>query len=166
MTDTIDEFWLQNQPEFEGLKFKSVTKGRTDLNEFEPENKETESKKENQDTDFEPLLSKMKEQLKQEVEDVILSNRLTDSAVCFVVAEGGVDMQMERVLKIQQNYNAPSRRILEVNPDHPLLQKLAKAGNAASEDSIWMLFDQAKILQGEPVKDPAAFTKRLNDLMT
>lgn len=169
MLDTIDEFWLQQNPQYKDFTFKSVTRGAADLKDITSKENEAEEDKSKENTlqndDLKPLLETIKNQLKEDVEDVILSNRLTESAVCFVVAEGGVDMQMEKVLRIQQKYNAPQRRILEINPDHALIQKLAQA-DTPNPETIWMLLDQAKILQGEPVKDPAAFAKRLNALLS
>lgn len=165
MTDTIDEFWLQQNLEFEGLKFKSVTRAADDLDKDSDaktdDKKDTETHK-----DVEALIAKLQKLLSNDVHNVKLSKRLTDSPVCFVSVDGQPDMHMEQVLKIQQKYDPQVKRILEINPNHSLIKALAEQGDAVDEDSLWMLYDQACILQGEPPKNPAEFTKRLNKFMS
>lgn len=194
-TDTIDDFWLQSVPEFDGKTFKSITKGDIDLGD-------DESKTETSDTDkadstdakedtpsphahYEKLLSQMQEILGDEVDSVRISKRLTESPVCLVAPESGVDMHMERVLKLHQNYTGQTKPVLEINAEHSLIKKLseiaspAEAGDLSSanedprlrgddisfEDVVKLLFDQAKIIQGESIKDPTAFAKRMAAFM-
>ncbi len=98
------------------------------------------------------------------------SSRLTDSAVCLVADEGDLDIHLERLLKQHRQLSAEARRILELNPRHPLIARLADlAGKegAASElsDFAWLLLDQARILEGEALPDPAAFARRMSALL-
>lgn len=171
MTDTIDDFWLQQIHDFDGKPFKSVTKGSIDLSKFEKQTKAGDKKPETEHRDTTPLLASLKDLLKDEVGDVRISSRLTDSPVCLVAAEGDVDMHMERVLKIHQKYDAQSKRILEVNEDHPLIQRLSTlAQNAGTNspdlhDAAHLLLDQARIIQGEPIPDPANFARRMARFM-
>ncbi|WP_435641352.1 molecular chaperone HtpG [Micavibrio aeruginosavorus] len=171
MTDTIDDFWLQQIHDFDGKPFKSVTKGSIDLSKFEKQNTADDKKPESEHRDTTPLLASLKDLLKDEVGDVRISSRLTDSPVCLVAAEGDVDMHMERVLKIHQKYDAQSKRILEVNEDHPLIQRLSTlAQNAGTDspdlhDAAHLLLDQARIIQGEPIPDPANFARRMARFM-
>lgn len=171
MTDTIDDFWLQQIHDFDGKPFKSVTKGSIDLSKFEKQTKTDDNKTESEHQDTTPLLASLKDLLKDEVGDVRISSRLTDSPVCLVAAEGDVDMHMERVLKIHQKYDAQSKRILEVNEDHPLIQRLSTlAQNAGTNspdlhDAAHLLLDQARIIQGEPIPDPANFARRMARFM-
>ncbi|AGH97532.1 molecular chaperone HtpG [Micavibrio aeruginosavorus] len=171
MTDTIDDFWLQQIHDFDGKPFKSVTKGSIDLSKFEKQTKADDKKPETEHQDTTPLLASLKDLLKDEVGDVRISSRLTDSPVCLVAAEGDVDMHMERVLKIHQKYDAGSKRILEVNEDHPLIQRLSTlAQNAGTNspdlhDAAHLLLDQARIIQGEPIPDPANFARRMARFM-
>jgi molecular chaperone HtpG len=158
-TDTIDDFWLQNAPEFKGHTFKSVTKGDIDLGETEQDKKEPPK----ESADF---TKRLKEVLKEDVADVRVSKRLTDSPVCLVAQEGGIDMHMERVLKIHQKYAGNSKPVLEININHPLIQKLsAKADGEAFNDAAYLLLDQARIVQGEPVNDAGAFARRMSAFM-
>lgn len=168
-TDTIDDFWLQQASEFDGKIFKSVTKGDIDLGAFKAEKPDDADDKEGAtDTDLAPLLTQMKEILAGDVEDVRSSSRLTDSPVCLIAPDGGVDMQMERVLKINQNYQGETKPVLELNPDHALIKAIAEnAGKNedAIRDAAFLLLDQAKIIQGQPVSNQADFTRRLSDFM-
>lgn len=159
LTDTIDDFWLQNVPEYKGKKFKSVTKGDINLGE---DDKKPETPKESAD-----FIKQLKEILKDDVSDVRISKRLTDSPVCLVAQEHGVDMHMERVLKIHQKYAGKSKPVLEINIKHPLIEKLgAKTGDSAIfADAAHLLLDQARIVQGEPVNDAGAFARRMSAFM-
>lgn len=169
LTDTIDSFWLQQIEEFGEKKFASVTKTSTDLDQFKTDkNKDDDINASKPDyKSLTPLIAAMAEALKDDVKEVKLSSRLTDTPACFVSSDDGIDMHMERVLKTQQQYVADNKRILEINPDHPVIRKMAlKADDTAlMKDLSAMLFDQATIIQGEPVKDYGAFVKRLSKLM-
>ena len=159
-TDTIDDFWLQNAPEFKGKTFKSVTKGDIELGEIETTEKK-EPPKESGD-----FIKRLKDVLKDEVADVRVSKRLTDSPVCIVAQEGGIDMHMERVLKIHQKYAGNSKPVLEININHPLIQKLSgRPDGDTFADAAHLLLDQARIVQGEPVNDAGAFARRMSAFM-
>ncbi len=170
-TDTIDSFWLQNVSDFMGKKFVSVTKGSIDLAKFDvapaPDAPAAEPKADN----LAGLLAILSEALKRDVKQVRVSNRLTDSPVCLIVDDSGVDMHMERILKIQQQYQpTDNKKILEINDRHGLIVKLAALAAAnkdapALKDAAHLLYDQARIIQGEPVDDPAAFMRRMADFM-
>jgi molecular chaperone HtpG len=166
--DTIDSFWLQMVPDYKGKKFVSVTKGAIDLEKFAPQKLD---EKPETHTSVTPLLGVLSEELKKDVKEVRVSARLTDSPVCLIADEKGVDMHMERVLKIQQKYEPPSnKKILEINESHALIQKLAGLAqidkNApALKDAARLLYDQACIVQGEPVDDPSSFVRRMAEFM-
>jgi molecular chaperone HtpG len=101
------------------------------------------------------------------VKDVRSSARLDTSAVCLVADEGDMDMHLERLLKQHRQLDSAAKRVLEVNPRHPLIAGLAKrlSQNGSSEEvteAAWLLLDQARIVQGEPVADTAAFARRLD----
>ncbi len=170
-TDTVDSFWLQMANEYKGKKFVSVTKGSVDLGKFEKTDKAETTEEKTDEADMSALLSALSTALKKEVKQVRLSNRLTDSPVCLIADESGVDMHMERVLKIQQKYEpVANKKILEINADHALIKKLAgiAAGNADStdiKDAAQLLYDQACIIQGEPVEDPSSFVRRMANFM-
>lgn len=181
MSDTIDSFWLQNNPEFDGKMFHSVTKGAEDLSKFDEGSKDkddaSDDKKDDKETaektspELEQLMNDMRETLKEEIGNVRISSRLTDSPVCLIAADHGVDMHMENVLKIQQHYTPEVKRVLEINKDHELIQKLAAqlsndAPSINKDEVAWLLYDQAKILQGEKLEDPSGFAARITKIAT
>src|SRR3954447_23540565 len=167
LTDSVDEFWIPSVAEYKDKKFKSVTRGGADLSrikaENEPEKPEEEKPAEN---DLGSLLAALKLTLADAVKDVRISERLTDSPVCLVADEGDMDMHLERLLKQHRELDTSAQRILERNPTHPLIRRLtdlaAKDGiSAGLEDVAWLLLDQARIVEGEQIPDPAAFSRRL-----
>ena len=162
-TDTIDDFWLQQVTEYKGKTFKSVTKGDIDFKKSAAN--DTDENAEDK-PDHAPFLAQLKMILKDDVEDVRVSNRLTDSPVCLIAPDGGVDMHMERVLKINQKYEGTTKPVLEINTNHALIQKLEGLSDKnAIEDAARLLFDQARIIQGEPPKDQAEFVRRMSQFM-
>lgn len=173
-TDTVDSFWLQMADSYKEKKFVSITKGSVDLDKFtSAEQKEADAKDDQPANDHDStaaLLSTLITQLGDKISNVRLSKRLTDSPVCLVAADQGVDMHMERVLKIQQKYEPTSKRVMEINEKHPLIRKLSaiakdNPSDAALQDAAGLLYDQALIIQGEPVDDPAAFARRMASFM-
>lgn len=168
-TDTIDDFWLQSVLDYEGKAFKSVTKGDVDLSKFgsSSDNQTNEKKQEpDKDESMRRLLAIIQETLKDDIGEVRYSHRLTSSPACLVAAENEVDLRMERVLRVHQKYETPSKRVLEINPDHALIRQmasLAKEGGTGEDmaDAAHLLLDQARIIQGEPIPDPTDFARRL-----
>lgn len=175
LTDTVDEFWLQMVTEFEGKKFRSVTKGQVDFSKFDSDNddKQDEEKSDEEKASssaMEKFTHYLKEQLKDEISYVRISKRLTESPVCLVAEDGNVDMHMEKVLKIQQQYDPTTKRVLEINKDHALIKKLAQMHDSETEseilkDSAMLLLDQAMIIQGESVNDASGFARRMATFM-
>lgn len=168
MIDTIDEFWLPIQAEYKQKKFKSVTRGASDLSKIKSaKNDDDKPKDENEKTETAALITRLKELLVGEVNDVTLSDRLVDSPVCLVAPENSIDMHMNRVLKKSQAYEDKMRPILEINDTHPVILKLkAFVANDTHPDLVretaFLLLDQARIVEGEPLKNPTDFVKRLN----
>jgi len=172
LTDPVDEFWLPSVGEFEGKPFKSATRGGVDLDKIEAKEGDDKAKKdEPAKSDVSPLVAALKVALGDTVKDVRASERLTDSAVCLVAEEGDMDIHMERLLKQHKQLDHSTPRILEVNPSHGLIKALNTAAQEADgldstvEDAAWLLLDQAKIVEGEPVSDPVAFSRRMAAVM-
>jgi len=171
MTDPVDEFWAQSITEFDGKPFKSITRGSADLDKFKPKkDKKAADAEPADDTEIDTLVAVLKIALKDAVKDVRRTQRLNESAVCLVADETDMDMHLERLLKQHKQIETASTRILEINPGHGVIKALAKkAGkkNAAAQldDAAHILLDQARIMEGEPVPDPAGFARRLSGLM-
>ena len=167
-TDPVDEFWLPLIGEFEGKSFVSITKGQVDIDQFA---KETDSEEPTDTPDVEALLLSMKETLGAAVADIRISKTLTDSPACIVADEGGMDLQMQRLMKAHDPNFQDQPRILEVNPNHDLVKSLNKLVQDGAEpevvsDASFMMFEQSLILEGKPPQDIAAFSQRMTRLMT
>ncbi len=169
MTDTIDEFWIPIQMNYQQKNFKSVTRGDAELSKIKSANvqEDTPEQKQQSIDATEKLITRMKEILIAEVKDVTLSERLVDSPVCLVAPENDVDINMQRMLKKNQAYEGLHQHILEINAKHPVIAKLQllMANDAAQDlvaDTTLLLLDQARIVEGEPLKNPAEFVRRLS----
>lgn len=161
MTDRVDEWALNYLHEFDGTPLQSVAKGAVDLGKLQ--NEEEKKAAEEAAEAFKPVLAKLKEALKDKAEDVRATSRLVDSPACLVVSDGGMSLQLARLLK-QAGQAAPdSKPVLEVNPDHALVKKLD--GSVHFNDLAQILFDQAVLAEGGMPEDPAAYVKRVNALL-
>ncbi len=164
MLDDIDDFIMGDLLEYKGKKLRSVVKGDIDLD------KDAASKKEKAKGEFEKLIEFVKEMLKDDVKDVRLSGRLKDSACCLVTEEGGLDPNMEKILRAMGQEVPQTKRVLEINPSHPLLETmksiLDKDGRApVLKEYAELLHDEALLLEGSRPKDPTAFVKAISKLM-
>ncbi|MFK7867453.1 MAG: molecular chaperone HtpG [Alphaproteobacteria bacterium] len=191
-TDPVDEFWVGYMPEYQGLKLQSVTRAGADLDKIGDDaaddsaddqaqdgkkgakQKKGKAKKNDlSDKDKSALLEFVKETLKDHVSGVELSTRLTESPVCLVSSAAGPDLHLERLLKAHNQLQQETKRILELNPAHPLVAKINSLitgddqdkGRDQAKEIAEMLHDQARIMDGEPPIDAAAFAKRLNQFM-
>ncbi len=184
LTDPVDEFWIPAVRAFQDKPFESATSASAHLDEIaaktpadETGNPPSPERPGAGDEATGALITTLRAVLGDAVKDVRTSTRLTESAVCLVAAEGDMDLHLERLLRQhRQLENSPgTARILEINPGHPLIRRLAAAAAAGSEgagtpdltltDAAFLLFDQAKIIEGEPVADPVAFSRRLAAVM-
>ena len=164
LTEPVDEWWLGNFEEFEGKKLVSVAKGDLDLGALADE---AEKKAQEQTAEeLKPLIEKIKTSLGDRVKEVRVTYRLTDSPACLVVDENELSGNLERMLKAAGQQVNASKPILEINPTHPMLEKL-KAGVAEAEFNDWshLLFEQSLLAEGGQLEDPAGFVKRLNALI-
>ena len=161
MTDRVDEWALNYLTEFDGTPLQSVAKGAVDLGKLqdEDEKKATEDAAEA----FKPVLARLKEALKDQAGDVRVTSRLVDSPACLVVQDGGMSMQLARMLKQAGQAVPESKPVLEVNPEHPLIKKLD--GSVHFNDLAHIVFDQALLAEGGMPADPAAYVKRVNALL-
>jgi molecular chaperone HtpG len=147
--------------EFDGTPMQSVAKGQVELGKLQDESEKKAA--EEAAESFKPVLARLKEALKDKAQDVRVTTRLVDSPACLVVSEGGMSLQLARLLK-QAGQKAPEvRPVLEVNASHPLVQKLDTSPNF--HDLAHILFDQALLAEGGLPEDPAAYVKRVNALL-
>jgi molecular chaperone HtpG len=162
LADQIDSFWVTSGLEFDGKPFKSVTQGLSDLGAVPLLDGQAGAAEASEDvTGF---IAFIKATLGDAVADVRPSERLTESAVCLVAAEHGMDRQMEKLLAGAGRLPTLAKPILEINPRHVLIAKLsglAEADRSLREDAAHLLFDEARIADGELPVDPRAFSARL-----
>ncbi|RJG01684.1 molecular chaperone HtpG [Noviherbaspirillum sedimenti] len=162
LTDRVDEWMLSFLQDFDGKELVSVAKGDLDLGKLEDE----AEKKQHEETEasYKDLVDKMKTALADKAKEVRVTFRLTDSPACLVADENELSGNLVRMLKAA-GQNAPeSKPILEINPDHPLVQRL-KYEDARFGDWSHILFDQAALAEGGALADPAGFVKRLNEML-
>jgi molecular chaperone HtpG len=161
LDDEVDEIVFTGVNKYGEIDLKAVNKASTsdDLKDAESADKGKE---------LEPLLEKLKKILGERVKDVRASQRLADSPSCIVTDEEEPSMKMQQMLRAMGQTDLPAAKpTLEINPDHEIVQKLlSRSDDAVTEDASWLLLEQALLLEGVPLQDPAAFVKRLNRVLS
>ena len=160
--DRVDEWLASNLSEFEGKSLQSIAKGNLDLGNLEGEEEKKEQEKEA--NDYKDLTDKIKNVLSEQVKDVRITLRLTESPACLVANSNDMSGNLERLLKSAGQKVNHSKPILEINPHHPMVQKL-KYEESRFNDWSHVLFDQAMLAEGGHLEDPASFVKRINELL-
>ncbi len=162
LSDRVDEWVVSNLTEFEGKSLVSVAKGGLDLGKLEDEADKKEH--ESAESEYKDLIKKITDTLGDKVKEVRLTHRLTDSPSCLVSDQQDMSAHLSRMLKAA-GQNAPGTKpILEINPKHPLVQKL-KYEETRFADWAGLLFDQALLAEGGTLEDPAGFVKRMNQML-
>jgi molecular chaperone HtpG len=166
LSDPVDTFWVTAAPSFEGKPFKSVTQGSSDL-ALIPRLDSAPEPAAVADEAVTRFIAFTKATLGEEVADVRTSDRLTDSAVCLVAAEQGPDRQLERLLASAGRLQSAAKPILEINPRHDIVVALSALGddNAFKQDAVHLLFDEARVLDGERPADARQFCDRLGRVL-
>jgi molecular chaperone HtpG len=164
MYDRVDEWVASELSEFEGKPLKSVAKGGLDVSKLGDEAAKPDEAA--QTGDHKALVERIQRVLKDRASAVRVTHRLTDSPACLVADEHGMSTNLERMLKAAGQHVPASKPILEINPAHPIVERLnAEPDEARFADWSHILFDQATLAEGGQLDDPAAFVKRLNGLM-
>lgn len=167
LVDPVDEWLTESLKEFKGKNLQSITK--EDLNiDTEEEKKQNEEKVKNHIQKYQPLIEKMKKSLESDVKDIKISDRLTDSAVCLVSGAHDPSAHMERILSQigQDKAFAKAKRILEINPDHPVIEKMLSLNESDAQKWSEILYGQALLNEGSQLPDPLKFSKLVTDMMT
>jgi molecular chaperone HtpG len=169
LADPVDEVWVQAAYEFDGKQFQSVGKGDVELG-TESEKKEAEKARQEKEKEYHSLLGSIKTKLDEYVKEVRLSNRLTNSASCLVGNPSDMTPQMEQLLRAMNQEVPTTKRILELNPNHPLIGKLQhihqeNPNDSALQEYAYLLYGQALLAEGSPLPEPAKFSKLISELM-
>jgi len=162
LTDRVDEWLVNNLPEFDGKQLVSVAKGGLDLGKLEDE--EEKKEQENVASEMKELTDKITSSLGERVKEVRVTHRLTDSPACLVADEHDMSANLARMLKSAGQQAPTSQPILEINPKHPVVLRL-QTEEGRFDDWVSVLFDQALLAEGGQLDDPASFVKRVNQLM-
>ncbi len=168
LSDPVDSFWVPAVGAYDTKSFRSVTRADVSLDAIK--SGDEAEKPSEPETNVSSLTALLKLTLKDEVKDVRESHRLTDSAVCLVADDQDVDMHLERMLRQHRRLDVAAKRVMEINPNHALIQGLArrvtkKGSTEELADYAYLLLDQARIVEGETLADPAAFALRLSTVM-
>ena len=162
LSERVDEWLATNLTEFEGKSLQSVAKGSLDLGGLEDESEKKEQEKEA--GEYKDLTERIKGVLGEQVKEVRVTLRLTESPACLVSESHDMGGNLERLLKSAGQKVNHAKPILEINPHHPMVQRL-KYEEERFVDWSHILFDQALLAEGGQLEDPAGFVKRLNELL-
>ncbi len=164
MHDRIDEWLMSHLQEFDGKQFQDIARGELDLGDLD--NEEEKEKKEESEKEFKALVERIQEQLKERVKEVRLTHRLTDSPACLAIDDHDMGLQMRKIMEASGQALPESKPIFEINPQHPLVQRLDKeADEERFADLVSVMFGQAELAEGGQLDDPGEFSAHLNKLL-
>jgi len=164
LSDRIDEWLVQHLTEYEGKKLQNIAKGDLDLGVFEDE--EEKKAQEKAEGDMKGVVELMKEKLADKAKEVRITHRLTDSPSCLVLDQNDMGLQMQQIMRAAGQDVPANQPILEINPEHPLISQLKDmADQEKFENWSHILFDQALLAEGGQLDDPAAYVKRVNQML-
>ena len=153
ITDPVDEFWMPMKMKFKDYEFTSITKGEVDIEDKKESKKDKEEPKEDKD-----FVGFLKDNLKDKVKDVKISKRLTTSASCLVADENDMDMHLKKLMAANNQNISDEKRILEININHELVNKLKSLDKNQKDKFCEILYDHAKLMEGESLDDPKKYT--------
>jgi molecular chaperone HtpG len=167
LSDPVDAFWVQTAVGYDGKPFKSATQGAADIKSIDlVDGNKAPAENAGAVADF---VAVAKQTLEAVVEDVRVSDRLSESPACLVAPEFGPDLRLQQILASHGQATGAMKPVLEINPRHPLviaLESQAKASDRSLfDDAVWLLFDEARLMDGEAPQDSAAFAARLTRMM-
>jgi molecular chaperone HtpG len=165
LTDRVDEWLASNLFEFEGKPLASVAKGDLDLSAIKSEASEKAEDEQPKAEEAKALVERIGAALKERVQEVRVSSRLVDSPACLVAGEHDISTHLARMLKAMGQEAPQNKPILEINVGHPLVKRLEAEQEGRFDDLAGLLLDQAVLLDGGQLNDPASFVKRMNALM-
>ena len=161
ITDPVDEFWMPMKVKFKDYEFTSITKGEVDIEDKKESKKDKEEPKEDKD-----FVGFLKDNLKDKVKDVKISKRLTTSASCLVADENDMDMHLKKLMAANNQNISDEKRILEININHELVNKLKSLDKNQKDKFCEILYDHAKLMEGESLDDPKKYTNLVSELVS
>ena len=161
ITDPVDEFWMPMKMKFKEYEFTSITKGEVDIEEKSDKSEDIKEPKENLD-----FVAYLKDLLKDKVKDVKVSKRLTTSASCLVADENDMDMHLKKLMAANNQNISDEKRILEININHTLVSKVKSLEKPQKDKFSEILYDHAKLMEGENLDDPKKYTNLIAELIS
>ena len=161
ITDPVDEFWMPMKMKFKEYEFTSITKGEVDIEEKSGKSEDIKEPKENLD-----FVAYLKDLLKDKVKDVKVSKRLTTSASCLVADENDMDMHLKKLMAANNQNISDEKRILEININHTLVSKVKSLEKSQKDKFSEILYDHAKLMEGENLDDPKKYTNLIAELVS
>ena len=161
ITDPVDEFWMPMKMKFKEYEFTSITKGEVDIEEKSDKSEDIKEPKENLD-----FVAYLKNLLKDKVKDVKVSKRLTTSASCLVADENDMDMHLKKLMAANNQNISDEKRILEININHTLVSKVKSLEKSQKDKFSEILYDHAKLMEGENLDDPKKYTNLIAELVS
>ena len=161
ITDPVDEFWMPMKMKFKEYEFTSITKGEVDIEEKSDKSEDIKEPKENLD-----FVAYLKDLLKDKVKDVKVSKRLTTSASCLVADENDMDMHLKKLMAANNQNISDEKRILEININHTLVSKVKSLEKSQKDKFSEILYDHAKLMEGENLDDPKKYTNLIAELVS
>ena len=161
ITDPVDEFWMPMKMKFKDYEFTSITKGELDIEDKKESKKDKQEPKEDKD-----FVGFLKDNLKDKVKDVKISKRLTTSASCLVADENDMDMHLKKLMAANNQNISDEKRILEININHELVNKLKSLDKNQKDKFCEILYDHAKLMEGESLDDPKKYTNLVSELVS
>lgn len=169
LSDPIDAFWISTAAGYDGKPFKSVSQGAADIKSIALEEGKEAPAVAPPSGQLASLFALMKQELSEVVDDVRASDRLSESPACLIAPDHGMDRRLERMLAEHGQLGGLSKPVLEINPTHPLVAALAErvgqADKATLDDIVWLLFDEARLMEGEKPQDASGFAARLTRVL-
>jgi molecular chaperone HtpG len=164
LSDSIDEWLMGQLREFDGMEFRDVRRGELDLGDADAESEDKDQEKD--DGEHKVFLDRLREQLQVEVEDVRVTDRLTDSPACLAIGEYDMGAQMRRIMEASGQQLPESKPVFEINIEHPLIRRLeSEADEQRFGDLAGVLLDQARLAEGQQLEDPGSYAQRVNRLL-
>ena len=161
ISDPVDEFWMPMKMKFKDYEFTSITKGEVDIEDKKESKKDKQEPKEDKD-----FVGFLKDNLKDKVKDVKISKRLTTSASCLVADENDMDMHLKKLMAANNQNISDEKRILEININHELVNKLKSLDKNQKDKFCEILYDHAKLMEGESLDDPKKYTNLVSELVS
>ncbi len=161
ITDPVDEFWMPMKMKFKDYEFTSITRGEVDIEDKKESKKDKKEPKEDKD-----FVGFLKDNLKDKVKDVKISKRLTTSASCLVADENDMDMHLKKLMAANNQSISDEKRILEININHELVNKLKSLDKNQKDKFCEILYDHAKLMEGESLDDPKKYTNLVSELVS